>query len=373
MQDHSAEIDQSDPSQARKESIASIKIEREQALSSNFVKKLRMATPVTMVADINTPNLAPNAVVATVGGAPITAGAVGERLKPILYDVRMETYEAAIDALDQHITDLLLLAEATRRNVPPEDIVRTEVTSKIHLPTDAEIAKFYDENKGRINGELSAVKVQLSNYLQEQESQKLAAAMAERLRKGANIKMVLTEPEPPRQSISTDDDPSKGDASAPVTIVEFTDFQCPSCAAMQPILEEALKTYGKSVRFVVRDFPLKQHANAAKAAEAANAANAQGKFFEYSALLFQRQKALDVPSLKKYASELGLDRAKFDAALDRGVYAAEVRHDISDGEVYGVSSTPSIFINGVLLRTLNAEALKQAIDRELAAAAKKSP
>lgn len=193
--------------------------------------------------------------------------------------------------------------------------------------------------------------------------------MAARLRQGANIKLLLTEPEAPRQLISVDDDPAKGVATAPVTIVEFTDFQCPSCAAMQPILEEAIKTYGTKVRFVVRDFPLPSHTNAFKAAEAANAANAQGKFFEYTALLFQRQKALDVPSLKKYATEIGLDRARFDAELDKGTYRAEVRKDITDGEMYGVGSTPTIFINGIMLRTLSAEALREAIDRALAAAA----
>jgi protein-disulfide isomerase len=124
-----------------------------------------------------------------------------------------------------------------------------------------------------------------------------------------------------------------------------------------------LKSYGNKVRFVVRDFPLSQHEFARKAAEAANAANAQGKFFEYITILFKNQKALDVPSLKKYASELGLDRARFDAALDRGVYAAEVKKDVEDGEMYGVGSTPTIFINGVQLRILSAEGLRAAVDR----------
>jgi len=132
---------------------------------------------------------------------------------------------------------------------------------------------------------------------------------------------------------------------------------------MHPVLEEVLKSYGNKVRFVVRDFPLNMHEWARKAAEAANAANAQGKFFEYIAILFKNQKALDVPSLKKYASEVGLDRARFDAALDRGAYAAEVQKDVEDGELYGVGSTPTIFINGVQLKILSAEGLRAAIDR----------
>jgi len=96
----------------------------------------------------------------------------------------------------------------------------------------------------------------------------------------------------------------------------------------------------------------------------------KANFFEYITVLFKNQKALDVPSLKKYASEVGLDRARFDAALDRGVYAAEVQKDVTDGELYGVGSTPTIFVNGVQLRTLSTEGLKEAIDR---AAGKPAP
>ncbi len=190
--------------------------------------------------------------------------------------------------------------------------------------------------------------------------------MSARLQKNANIRWLISEPEPPVQNISVDDDPSRGEVSAPVTIVEFTDFQCPACAAMHPVLEEVLKSYGNKVRFVVRDFPLTQHENARKAAEAANAANAQGKFFEYASLLFKNQKALDVASLKKYASDLGLNRARFDAELDRGVYTAEIKKDLEDGELYGVGSTPTIFVNGVQLRVLSAEGLREAIDRAVA-------
>ena len=134
---------------------------------------------------------------------------------------------------------------------------------------------------------------------------------------------------------------------------------------MHPVLDEVLASYGDKVRFVVRDFPLPIHANARKAAEAANAAHQQGKFFEYAALLFKRQDALDPASLKKYATELGLDRARFDAALDKGTYADEVQHDLVDGEAYGVDSTPTIFVNGVVVATLSAEALRAAIDRAL--------
>ncbi|MDQ6651201.1 MAG: thioredoxin domain-containing protein [Acidobacteriota bacterium] len=359
------QIEETDPVAMRQQVVAYLRGEHEAKLSEELVKRLR-ATNAVVISAQNTSNLPPSTVVATVAGRPITAGKVNERLKPIAYKLRLQTYMLEQPALDLTINDLLLLAEANRRNVPPEEIVRKEITEKMHQPTEDEIAKFYSGNRTRLPGELAAVRNQIASYLQDEDRQRLERAVSDRLRKGADIRLLISEPEPPVQSISLDDDPVRGDATAAVTIVEFTDFQCPACAAMQPVLEEVLKSYGSKVRLVVRDFPLQHHTNARKAAEAANAANAQGKFFEYTALLFRRQNALDVPSLKKYASELGLDRARFDAELDSGKYAAEVKHDIDEGQMYGVENTPTIFVNGITLRDLSAEALRGTIDRALA-------
>jgi protein-disulfide isomerase len=368
IQDNRDQIDQTNPVATREQVIAYLKGEREAKLTEDFIRHLRVSNPVVNVAAANATALPPAAVVVTVGGRPVTAGTMDERLKPIIYKLRLNTYQLTRQALDLTINNLLLLAEANRRGVPPEEIVRKEITEKVHPPTEAEVAKFFADNKARMPAELATVSNQIATYLQEQEQQRLEQEMSGRLRTGANIRVLISEPALPIQTISIDDDPVRGDANASVTIVEFTDFQCPSCAAMQPILDEMLKSYGNKVRLVVRDFPLNMHANASKAAEAANAAHAQGKFFEYTALLFKRQNALDVVSLKKYASELGLDRARFDAALDGGKYAAEVKHDMDDGEIYGVDSTPAIFVNGIALREMSVEALRALIDRGLAGA-----
>ena len=352
----------------RPDVIAFLRGAREQSLTEEFVQKLRAANPVTTGADINAPNVAPGAVVATVAGQPVTAGILNERVKPIIYRLRLNTYGIEKAALDRTVDDLLLIAEANKRSVAPEEIVRSEITNKIHQPTEADVAKFYGDNKARINGDLASARNQIAGYLFEQERARLEHALSDRLRKGADIRVLFSEPEPPVQMISVDGEPSRGDVNAAVTIVEFTDFECPSCAAMQPVLEEVLKAYGNRVRFVVRNFPLSKHVHARKAAEAADAANAQGKFFEYTALLFKRQSALDVPSMKKYATEVGLDRGRFDAALDSGAFAAEVKHDLDDGEIYGINATPTIFVNGVMLNTLTAEALRAAIDKALSRA-----
>ena len=347
--------------------------EAENKLADDLVKRLRQSNPVVMGVDVNSPNLSDEAVLATIAGQPLKAGPIKERLKPIIYKLRLEAYSLAQKQADQVVDNMLLLEEAKKRQIGPEEIIRAEVSDKVRPPTEAEVAKFYEENKARINGDLNTVRNQVALYLQDERKRQLEHELSDRLRKSANIRWLISEPPQPVQNISVDDDPARGNLTAAVTIVEFTDFQCPACAAMHPVLEEVLKSYGDKVRFVVRDFPLNQHENARKAAEAADAANEQGKFFEYIAVLFKNQNALDVASLKKYASDLGLNRAKFDAALDRGVYAPEVKHDIEDGEMYGVGSTPTIFINGVQLRTLSGDGLREAIDRAAKSTAATSP
>ncbi|HEX6718452.1 MAG TPA: thioredoxin domain-containing protein [Pyrinomonadaceae bacterium] len=372
IDEHRDQFEGTDPSIANQQVAAYLHDEAENKLSDDLINRLRKTHPVVMGVDINSPNLNAASVVATIAGQPLTAAPLLERLKPIIYKMRLEAYEVTKKRVDQMVDDMLLLEEAKRRQIGPEEIVRAEISDKVRNPTEEEVAKFYSENKSRISGDLNSVRNQVADYLQNESRQRLEQDLSARLRKNANIRWFITEPPQPIQNISVDDDPSRGDANAPVTIVEFTDFQCPACAAMHPVLEEVLKSYGNKVRFVVRDFPLNQHENARKAAEAADAANAQGKFFEYIAVLFKNQKALDVSSLKKYASEVGLDRARFDAALDRGVYAAEVQKDIQDGEMYGVGSTPTIFVNGVELRILSADGLRAAIDRAAGTAAKTS-
>ncbi|HJU53148.1 MAG TPA: thioredoxin domain-containing protein, partial [Pyrinomonadaceae bacterium] len=360
------QIGDADLAAVRPQIVQYLQSQARQKLVDDFVQRMRTTTTVTTGADVNAPNLAPATALATVGGRTITAGDFEERLKPFLYKMRREIFDAQARSLDMKINQLLLEAEAKKRNLTPEAVFKAEVTDKLKEPTDAEITKFYEDNKARITADLASVRADIASLLRDQQQNRVESEFAQRLRSGVPVQIFLAQPEPPVQVISSDDDPARGEKSAPVTVVVFTDYQCPSCAAMHPVIDETLKNYGNRVRLVVRDFPLAMHAQARKAAEAANAANAQGKYFEYITVLFKNQSALDVASLKKYATELGLDRARFDAALDSGQYAAEVSKDIDDGEAYGVQATPTIFINGVQLMNLTPEGFRAALDRALA-------
>jgi len=174
----------------------------------------------------------------------------------------------------------------------------------------------------------------------------------------------------PIVAVSEDDDPVLGDKNAPVTIIEFSDFQCSFCKRLreqtiEPLKKEYIET-GK-VKLVYRDYPLGFHQYAHISAEAAECADDQGKFWEYHDKLFENQQFLDEASLKKYAEELKLDTKEFNECLDSGKHKAEVDKDISDGTAAGVTGTPASFINGrKMVGAQPYEAFRQAIEAELA-------
>ncbi len=147
--------------------------------------------------------------------------------------------------------------------------------------------------------------------------------------------------------LTSPDHPALGPADAPVTVVEFADFECPHCAVMFSTLQSVRKNYGESVRIVFRQFPLAHiHPNARKAAEASLCAHEQERFGAYHDSLFANQQELSVDALKRRAAQLGLDRPAFDRCLDSGKHAATIESDMDDGEEAGVFSTPTMFING---------------------------
>ncbi|HEX7456082.1 MAG TPA: thioredoxin domain-containing protein [Candidatus Nanoarchaeia archaeon] len=159
-----------------------------------------------------------------------------------------------------------------------------------------------------------------------------------------------------------------GSRDAKVTIVEFSDFQCPACRAAHSIVKEVTAEYGDRILFVYRHFPIvSSHPNALGAAEAAEAAGEQGKYWGYHDILFENQENLKKEDLQKYAKKLGLDMDKFGEALDTGKFKDKVRADIDDAQKLGVRATPTFFINGERYQgVIELDKFKSLIDRELA-------
>ncbi len=172
--------------------------------------------------------------------------------------------------------------------------------------------------------------------------------------------------EPPVQKVDVGNAPVKGDKNAPVTIVAFSDFECPFCSRVVPTLKQLEDQYGGKIKVAFKNQPLPFHANAKLAAAAALAANEQGKFWEYHDKLFANQRALDRASLEKYAQELGLNVDKFKAALDQGKFNAQIEADMAQASSVGASGTPTFFINGrTLVGAQPVDAFKRVIDEEL--------
>jgi protein-disulfide isomerase len=206
------------------------------------------------------------------------------------------------------------------------------------------------------------VKPEIVKMLTEQTKREKAQALFTDLKTKADMQTMLPEKRVEVEAVG----PAKGPEGAPVTIVEFSDFQCPFCGKAKTTVDEVMKSYEGKVRLVFRQFPLSFHENAPKAAEAAACAADQNKFWEYHDKLFANQQALKVDDLKKHAADLGLDAARFNECLDSGKKAELVKKDQDAGAKVGVTGTPAFFINGIALSgAVPAEEFKSIIDAEL--------
>ncbi len=315
----------------------------------------------------------PNAPVAKIGSDVIAAKdledfAKGD-LKKLDQQYQEQLYQLKRQALDGMILKRLLEAKAKAAGKSPEDFVKSEVLDKMPPPTDAEVQQVYDAAKaqGRDLPPMSQVKETIVRFIQQQKAQAALQAYYDKLKSDAKVEILLPPYRAPRQQVEAKG-PSRGPASAPVTIVEFSDFECPYCSRAEETVSEVMRVYGDKIRLVYRDLPLPMHANAPKAAEAAHCAGEQGKYWEMHAKLFANQRALDVASLKGYAKALGLDQAKFDKCLDSGAKAPLVEENRKAGTEAGINGTPAFFVNGILISGAQPfDAFKEVIDAELAA------
>jgi protein-disulfide isomerase len=278
-------------------------------------------------------------------------------------------YEQRKQALEQLLVRKLVEQKAKAESITADALWKREVVDKVKKPTDAEMKQFYDEqSKRQPLPPFEQIRDQIAQFMERPATQAAQQAYVDRLKKELNVEIAL---KPPRMEVAAEG-PSKGPASAPITIVEFSDFQCPYCSRAEETVGKVMKAYDGKVRVVYRDFPLPIHPQAQKAAEAAHCAGDQGKYWEMHEKLFAHQQALEPPALKGYAKEVGLDQGKFDKCLDSGDKAKVVEANRKAGEKVGVTGTPAFFVNGLQLTGAQPfEEFKTVIDGELAAVAKR--
>ncbi len=303
-------------------------------------------------------------VVATVGEAVITRAELEQAAAAELRQVEQQRYEILARGLEQAVADKLLELEAASRGVSTEELLNAEVDAKLTPPGDAEVDAFYEQNKSRINQPKEQIADRIRQFLEQQGREQALEGYLAGLRDKYAVDTFL---EPMRVAVEADGFPTRGPEGAPVTVVEFSDFECPYCSRVVPALDKVKEVYGDKVRLVFRQFPLNNiHPNAQKAAEASLCAHDQGKFWPMHDAMFGNQRQLGVEQLKQAAAGLGLDGEKFAACLDSDSKAEMVQKDLEAGMAAGVSGTPAMFINGRPLSGAQPfEAIAAIIDEEL--------
>jgi protein-disulfide isomerase len=292
------------------------------------------------------------AVLATVGDDKITMADIrdrsGDQLAQLETQYQVTKSKVISAALDSILREKTLTEEAKKSGKSVDEMIAAEAGPSGFEPSEVEIAAWYKDNPTRVgNRPLEQIRSQIADLLRADRRRAAEQKLQDRINAERKVTVAY---QPYRLQFDNDKAPTFGKADAPVTLVEFSDFQCPFCRAAAPALRQVKDKFGDKVHIVYRQFPIPSlHPNAFKAAEASLCANEQGKFWELHDAMFEDQNKLAVSDLKQTARKLGMDGKRFDACLDSGRYVEQVQNDQRAGQRVGVNGTPAIFINGVLV------------------------
>ena len=312
-------------------------------------------------------------VVAVVDGEEITNADVDEMIAAQLHQLRQQEYDLRKAAIEQLAYEKLQTAAAAAANLSVEELRQQKITDQVGEVTEEQILQTLEQYRSRLPQDENEARARVVQFLQGQRLQQQEEQFKTELMRAATVRVLI---QPPRLQIPVDaEDPAEGPADAPVTIVEFTDFECPYCLRVQPTLKRLKSTYGDKVRHVFKQLPLDMHANAQFTAEVSLCAQAQGKFWPLHDWMFANIKSLgDSQAVYDAAASLGLDAEALQACVDSNAMAEAVAKDVQDARTVGANSTPTFFVNGRLVRGAKPyDEFAAIIDSELAAAGSQTP
>ncbi len=307
-------------------------------------------------------------VVAVVNGKSITQQEVDETITAQILPLEQQLYALRKVALENLINKTILEAAAAKKSISLEELRKQLTAGKVEVST-AQVEQLYSENAS-VFAAMSPdeAKERLRLDLESQARMKLYRDGLAELRKNSRIELLLAEASLPSVMSAIGASPTTGSKDAVVTIIEFSDFQCPYCRSSQSTLKQVLQNYGKQVRLVFKHLPLEMHAQAFGSAQAAVCANEQGRFWEYQDALFSAQD-LSPTSLSKIAKHLGMSDAKFKACVSSDASRATVLEDVREAKRLGIAATPTFIVNGNLVPgAISFEEFKTLIERELKSA-----
>jgi predicted DsbA family dithiol-disulfide isomerase len=323
-----------------------------------------------------TAGLAPETVVARIDGQTVTAAELDSRVKGPLVraeiEYREKVHELRSEGLEELVDQRLVERQAKKEGLTADALLEREVNAGLSEPGEDELRSLYEQatQAGQRLPPFEMIRDEVAEFVKNRQRKERADAYHEKLRADAKVELLMPALVLPRVEVDSSG-PSLGAADAPVTIVAFSDYECPYCQKADPAVKEVLQAYKGKVRLVYKEFPLPNHPNAQKASEAALCAHEQGKYWEMHDKLFANQTALEVEALKGYARDLALDTARFDLCLDSDAKRADVRAGLKAGEAAGVTGTPAFFVNGRLISgAVPFERFKELIDAELAGSGK---
>jgi protein-disulfide isomerase len=311
----------------------------------------------------------PEGVVAIISGKPLSEAELEEIGKDKLARLKAEELSLKRQILEEYIVKRLLGDQAKLRGLTVAALEKAEIDDKVLPVTDEQKRAVLDMVPQNFSGksETEAFKLIDAQLRSVRLAERRKQYMAD-LRRRAGVEILL--PEPPRPAAQmAGDDPAWGPASAPVTMLVYSDFQCPFCVRAYPTIKQIQAKYKDRVRLVYKDYPLDIHPLAPKAAEAGSCAAEQGRFWEFHDKVFENPRALQVPDLKRTAQALGLDATKFGECLDSGKFTAEWQADMAEGQKAGVNATPTFIANGrIVVGAKSLEEMSKMLDEEIAKA-----
>jgi protein-disulfide isomerase len=310
------------------------------------------------------PPTAGDEVVVRIGDEVITATEVESMVGPSLVKLRQEIYNTTVGELNAQIFERLVTEKATAEGLTREEFLAKNVDAKMTEPAEDEIAKVMSMYRARLAQDDAQAREQVVQALQQQQQAKLIEALRDELFAEADVVILL---QPPRAAVAiTDGTPSRGPVSAPIVLVEYTDYQCPYCSRAQPTIDAVMERYDGQIRHVFKNLPLPMHQQAQLAGEAALCAQDQGKFWEFHDWLFENQRTMNRESMITQAGELGMNADLFTACISDRTYQERVDADMKEARGFGITGTPGFMINGrVLTGAQPLEAFEAIIDEEL--------
>ncbi len=310
-----------------------------------------------------------SAVVAKVGDKEITASQLEAPLRSQIFEMEREVYRLKRQRLDELIAEALLQKEAAARNITAPELINEMVLSKGVSVTDEEVNQYYMDNRPRFaewKGTLDDLKGRIRNTLQQQKQYHAVYEYARSLDSKYGIEDHLKPPVSPFANVSIEGSPTLGPSDASVTVIEFSDYECPSCRQAHDDVKKVREIYQGKIRWVFKDYPLKRHEHAKKAAEASRCAADQKKFWEYQDLLYGSKDPLTADHMKELAKGLGLNQEQFAQCLDTGKHAAAVEKALEEAQAVGVDRTPTFIVNGRMVTgSIGVDRFRQLIDEEL--------